>query len=74
MTIRKSDVLRMIEALPDDCTVEQIQYHLHVMRKIEVGLAACEAGQMISQEEMEQRVEGWLESSGPNPLPKTSLR
>jgi hypothetical protein len=24
----KEDVMRMIQALPDDCTLEQIQYHL----------------------------------------------
>ena len=48
----------MIQSLPDDCTIEEIQYHLYVRQKIERGLATAEVGQMISQAEAERRVRG----------------
>lgn len=63
----KEDVVRLIASLPDDCTVEDIQYHLYVRQKVERGLAAIDEGRTISQGEAERRVEGWLKSSGPSP-------
>jgi hypothetical protein len=45
-----------------------IQYHLHVQQKVELGLAAIEAGQFVSQDEAERRVAEWVKSTGPNPL------
>ena len=63
----KEEVVRLIQSLPDDCTIEEIQYHLYVRQKVESGLAAADEGRTVSQEEAERRVEGWLKSSGPNP-------
>ena len=31
----KQDILRLLQSLPDDCTLEEIQYHLYVRQKIE---------------------------------------
>ena len=63
----KDEVVRLIQSLPDDCTIEEIQYHLYVRQKVERGLAAAEAGLTVSQEDAERRVEGWLESDGRSP-------
>jgi hypothetical protein len=63
----KDEVVRLIQSLPDDCTVEEIQYHLYVRQKVENGLAAAEEGRTVAQEEAERRVEEWLKSLGPNP-------
>lgn len=63
----KESAIRLIAALPDDCTLDDIDYHLYVREKIEHGLAAIDAGQIVSQEEAEGRIAEWAESSGQNP-------
>jgi len=60
----KEEMKKMLEALPEDCTWEDIQYHIYVREKIERGIAAADAGDVISQEEAEKRVDQWLKSSG----------
>ena len=60
----KEEMKKMLESLPEDCTWEDIQYHIYVREKIERGMAAVDAGDIISQEEAEQRVDQWLKSSG----------
>ena len=56
----KQTVLEMIQRLPDDASLEDIQYHLFVLQKIERGLDDAEAGRVIPQEEVEKRLEKWL--------------
>ncbi|MBI4758324.1 MAG: hypothetical protein HY783_04915 [Chloroflexi bacterium] len=56
----KQEVLHMIAQLPDDCTLEDIQYHLYVRAKIERGLKAAEEGDTVSHEEAKQRLSRWL--------------
>ena len=34
----KDAVLKLLEALPDDVSIEDIQYHLYVRQKVERGL------------------------------------
>jgi hypothetical protein len=65
----KQGVLEMIQRLPDDCTLEQIEYHLHVYAGIQRAVAEIDVGENpgIPQEEAEQRIQEWLKSSGVNP-------
>jgi predicted transcriptional regulator len=58
----------MIQSLPDNCTLEDIHYHLYVRQKVERGRAAIDEGRVVSQEEAERRVAGWVKSSGPSQL------
>ena len=60
----KGEMIKMLESLPDDCTWEDFQYHIYVREKVERGMAAADAGDIISQEEAERRVDEWLKSSG----------
>jgi predicted transcriptional regulator len=62
----KDQVVELIKLLPDDCTLEDIQYHLYVREKVERGVQAIDEGQVVSQEEAERKVQEWLKSSGPN--------
>ena len=39
MTNAKQRVRELLDRLPDDCTLEEIQYHLYVIQQIELGLA-----------------------------------
>jgi predicted transcriptional regulator len=52
----KEEVIRMIQGLPDDCTLEQIQYHLYAREQVERGQADIEAGRVVSHEEAKRKV------------------
>jgi predicted transcriptional regulator len=57
----KTRVRELLERLPDDCTIEDVQYHLYVLDKIDRGLADVEAGRTISHEEVARRLrDKWL--------------
>ncbi len=57
----KEEVKRLLELLPDDASLEDIQYHIYVRQKIEHGLEDVEACRTISEEEFEVRMSKWLE-------------
>lgn len=57
----KQEAQRILDALPDDASLEQIQYHLYVVQKIEAGLRDAEEGRLLSQEEVERRIAKWPE-------------
>jgi predicted transcriptional regulator len=60
MATAKQEVQKILERLPDDATLEDIQYHIYVLEKIRQGLKDAEEGKLIEQDEMEQRMEKWL--------------
>jgi len=62
----KGEALSVINSLPDDCTMEDIHYHLYVREKVKRGIEDADASKAISQEEMEQRIGQWQESAGPD--------
>jgi predicted transcriptional regulator len=66
MSIAKKQAVELINYLPDDCTIEDIQYHLYVIEKVERGIRAIDEGLVVSQEKAEERVREWLRSSGRN--------
>lgn len=57
----KEAVLKLLEALPDDATIEDIQYHLYVLQKIQAGQTAADAGEIVPHEEVMHELAGWLE-------------
>ena len=57
----KDEVRELLEKLPDDASLEDIQYHLYVRQKIQRGLEATEEGRTISHEEASRRMSRWLE-------------
>ncbi|WP_457608260.1 hypothetical protein [Nitratifractor sp.] len=59
MSAVKEKVHKMIDELPEDCTIEDIQYHLYVREKIEHGLRDLEKGRSYSQEEARKRLARW---------------
>jgi hypothetical protein len=67
MSAVKEQAMQVIQSLPDDCTMDDIQYHLYVRSKIERGLAAMLENRVVSQDEAERRIRQWAESSDPNP-------
>jgi predicted transcriptional regulator len=64
MSSIKSQAIEMLKSLPDDCNWEDLQCHIYVREKVAKGMAAAEAGEVVSQEEAERKVAEWLKSSG----------
>ena len=60
MATAKEDVRHLLEQLPDDVSLEQIQYHIYVRQKIERARAEVRAGNVLSQDEAEERMAKWL--------------
>jgi len=60
MRTAKEEVRKMLDRIPDDATFEDIQYHIYVREKIERGLKDVQEGNLLSQEEVEQRMSKWL--------------
>lgn len=56
----KQQVESLLRKLPDNCSVEDIQYHLYVLEKVRHGLEDARERGTISQEEVETRLSKWL--------------
>jgi hypothetical protein len=61
MLSAKEEVRRLLELLPDDASLEDIQYHIYVRQKIMRGLEDIEADRTLSEEDFETRIAKWLE-------------
>lgn len=48
MNIVKEQTIELIKSCPDDCTLEDIQYHLYVREKVERGIQAINEGRVVS--------------------------
>jgi len=60
MSPAKNEVQQLLNTLPDDCSLEDIQYHLYVIEKVRNGLDVADTQGTLSQEEVEQRLGKWL--------------
>jgi hypothetical protein len=60
MLSNKEEVATLLEALPDDCSVEDIQYHLYVLEKVRRGLERADTEGTVSQEDAEARLSRWI--------------
>lgn len=56
----KQEVTALLGKLPENCSLEDIQYHLYVLEKVRAGLSDAESGKILSQEEVEARLSRWL--------------
>jgi len=60
METAKDQVQQILQMLPEDASLEDIQYHIYVRQKIEQGLDDAEAGRIVSHSEVQQRLAKWL--------------
>ena len=56
----KHEVESLLQKLPDNCSLEEIQYHLYVLDKVKRGLNEAHQQGGVSQEEAEKRLSRWL--------------
>ena len=62
MSSPKSEVASMLATLPDDASLEDIQYHLYVLEKVKRGIERAETEGALSHEEAKARLSEWLAS------------
>jgi hypothetical protein len=60
MNTAKKEVESLLKKLPDNCSLEDIQYHLYVIEKIQRGIEVAEKKGVVSQEEAEKRLNKYL--------------
>ena len=60
----KQSVQALLDRLPDDCSLDDVQYHLYVVQSIERGQADAIAGRTISHQEVARELwKKWLVNS-----------
>lgn len=61
----KHAVRALLDRLPDDCSVEDVLYHLYVLQAVERGQADAAGGRTVSHEEVERAMRRkWLRGDG----------
>ena len=59
MSTAKEDVKALLDRLPDNCSLEDVQYHLYVVEKIHRGIERAEKEGVLSQDEVERKLGKW---------------
>ena len=60
MSSPKAEVAEMLSALPEDSSLEDIQYHLYVLEKVKRGLDRAEVEGVVAHENARARLKKWL--------------
>jgi CO/xanthine dehydrogenase FAD-binding subunit len=61
MSSAKQVARDLLDRLPEDCSLQEIQYHLCVREMIEEGRREVREGRYFTQEQMERDLAEWLE-------------
>lgn len=61
MATAKQDARRVLDGLPEEASLEDIQYHLYVLQRIRRGREDVRAARVLPQDEVEQRLARWLD-------------
>lgn len=61
METAKKEVEQLLRQLPEDCSIEDIQYHLYVLEKIRQGQSDIEAGRKYTHEQAMERLTKWTD-------------
>jgi hypothetical protein len=57
----KAAVRDLLDRLPDDCTIEDVLYHLYVLQQVERGRQDVAAGRVLSHEQVAAELRNkWL--------------
>ena len=60
MSTVKNEVSELLKKLPDDCTLEDVQYHLYVLEKVRRGEERADKEGSLPQSEVEKRLTKWI--------------
>ncbi len=56
----KEKVIQVVQALPEDASIEDAMERLFLLAKIERGIEQAEAGELIPHEKVKERMAKWL--------------
>jgi hypothetical protein len=59
MSTAKDDGKALLDKLPDDCSLEDVQYHLYVVEKIRRGIDRAKKEAVVSQDDVEREFSKW---------------
>jgi predicted transcriptional regulator len=57
----KREIIKAMEDLPEDASIEDAMERLYLIFRIERGLQQVEAGEVVSHEEAKARMSKWLQ-------------
>ena len=60
MNTAKEEVRHLLDQLPEDVSLEDIQYQLYVRQKIQQGLEDVREGRVLTHQEVEEQMSRWL--------------
>lgn len=55
----KDEVKALLKKLSDNCTIEDVQYHLYVIEKINRSIERVTTEETVSQKEVEKHFDKW---------------
>lgn len=61
MATAKHDARKILDKLPEEASLEDIQYHLYVLQRVNRGREDVQAGRVVSHDEIERRLARWLD-------------
>lgn len=59
MSTAKQEIESLLKTLPENCTLEDVQYHLYVIEKVQRGLEVADRQGAIGQKDAEERLGKW---------------
>lgn len=59
MSTAKEEVRSLLDQLPDECMLEDVQYHLYVVEKIRRGIDRADVEGTMSQTDVERKFSRW---------------
>ena len=62
MSTIKEKVIKMIQKMPEEISIEDIMAELYFRYQVDEGLKQLDEGQGIPHEEVEKRLEKWLKN------------
>jgi hypothetical protein len=60
MATAKDEVRRLLEALPDDASLEDVQYSIYVRERINRGRQQADDDEVVDSTEVESRMQRWV--------------
>ena len=61
MITAKDDVRQLLDRLPDEASLEDIQYEVYVLDDIRRGTEEIDRGEAVEHEEVKRRLAKWLD-------------
>lgn len=60
MQVSKSEVQGLLDQMPEQCELEELQYRLYVLEKIKRGQVSYQENGGVSQADAETRMDKWI--------------